>query len=345
MSPLGLLTRWLGWRFMKTYLVFAFTAAMVFVLVDGLVNMRNLEWGTAIIRWARMLPELFYMLSPFFTLLSALWVLAALLRSREMVGLAAAGYSPRQVGLPFLALALVLAPVSWADRELLLPALADLRRAHASSRRIPPPRPLPDAQGGVLTAQRFNPATQELVRPRYVRLTADGREDWSIIAESARYSRERGGWIFERGVEIRSGEQDSITSIPAQGTFMPSEIRLSDVHAAIWSPDFLSAAQLKEQIGRTPLFRHLAVQYYERFTQPLAGVVLLLISIPIVLGGEGQGSFLRFLACIGIGIAYFVLNTLTFELGARNALAPGLAAALPLLVTGGLGAVLIWRSR
>ena len=77
----------------------------------------------------------------------------------------------------------------------------------------------------------------------------------------------------------------------------------------------------------------------------LAGVVLLLISIPVVLGGEWGGSILRFLSCIGIAFAYFVLNTMTLELGARNVLAPSLAAALPLLVTGGLGLVLIWRSR
>lgn len=346
MSSLGLLTRWLGWRLLKAYVTFAFSAVMVFVLVDVLVNLDSLEVAGLFDRYARMLPELFYMLSPFFTLLSALWVIAGLLRSHEMVALSAAGYSPWQVAFPFLALAMLLAPISWADRELLLPSLAHLRRAHEFQRRLSPPRALPDKLGGLLQAAGYRPNTELLISPRYVRLTADFREDWSIIAETARYSPERRGWTFERGVVIRVGPggEDILEPIPPEGTFLPSEIRRSDVEAAMRSPAYLSAEELREQIERTPGFGHLAVQYYERYTQPLAGVVLLMLSIPVVLGGEGGASFLRFLCCIGIGIAYFVLNTLTFELGVRNAISPQLAAALPLLVCGGLGTIMIWRS-
>jgi lipopolysaccharide export system permease protein len=343
-------TRWLGWRFLKSYLILSISIAMTFVVIDAFVKVERFSGEGGLLlaakRYGRMLPELFYVLSPFLILLSALWVLAELMRSNELVALSAAGYSPAQVAFPLLAFAFALAPIDWADRELLLPALSELRRDHSLRDRYFYPRPVPDVDGGVLSGLRYYPKEGRLERPRYVRLTPEGQEEWTIVAGNATYSAAV-GWVFVDGYTIRQESGvDRIEPIPPSGTILTSGISLSDVEAAIDSPAYLSSDELQEQIRRTPGFKHLAVQYYERYTQPLAGVVLLLLSIPVVLGGEGGvGTILRFLSIMGMAIAYFVLNMLCTELGSRGALSPLIAAALPLVVCGGLGFVLIRRTQ
>lgn len=347
------LSRWLTWRLLKAYATFAFSIALFFLVIDGFVNLEGLNEGdllaNLIQRYGRMLPELFYLLSPFITLMATLWVVAGLRRSNELIPLMAAGYSPRQIATPLLVLGVLFAPLCWADRELLLPRLADLRRAHVLPRYLAKPRPVADTNNGVLNIGAYYPSLGELRKARFVQLTPEGGEAFTILADQAEFSAERGGWTFYRGVVIERHPQaeDTIASIESAGYFLSTQIRLSDVEASIGSPMYLTAEQLKEQIERTPGFRHLAVQYYERFSQPLAGVVLLLLSIPLVLGGDGSAAsnLLRFLACMGIAVAQFVLNTLCSELGSREVFSPAIAAFLPQAICAVIGGVLVWRAR
>ena len=110
------------------------TAAIliVFVVVDLFSNLERLaQQGLArgmLLRYGAQLPEIFLTLSPFLLVLAALWVVVDLQRQNELVPLVALGYSPRRLALPLLAMGVLLAPVVWADRELVLPRVASLER-------------------------------------------------------------------------------------------------------------------------------------------------------------------------------------------------------------------------
>jgi lipopolysaccharide export LptBFGC system permease protein LptF len=138
--------------------------------------------------------------------------------------------------------------------------------------------------------------------------------------------------------------RDAIAMIPTGGVFIPSTLIVADIEGAIDAPSYLSSKELRRQLRRTPGFKHLEVQLYERWVYPLAGLVLLLLALPIALGGDGVvDAFLRFLACGALAFAYFFASNVCYELGAREVLSPVVAAFAPLATFGLVGLWLTLR--
>jgi lipopolysaccharide export system permease protein len=351
------LDRWLMARFLRAWLTFTGAALLAFVVLDLFANLEKLSDApggglpvAAARRYGAMLPELYFTLGPFLPLLAAMWVVAQLQRQNELVPLVAAGESPLRLAWPLLLAGLVLAPVSWADRELLLPALGPLRRetrGPSQSQEWQSPRPIPDEGGGVLAPRFYSPGSGELRDVRFTRLGPGGEEVESVLAAAGRH--ERGGWRLHNGLVLRrvpaeGAARDEIAPIASGGWLLETAIGVADVEAAIDSPAFQSSTQIRRQMRRTPGFEHLAVRLHERFTYPLAGIALLLVSVPVTLRGQGGwDSFLRFLVCLGLGFAYFVGSTICYELGAKGALRPLTAAYGPLVACALLGAALLVR--
>jgi lipopolysaccharide export LptBFGC system permease protein LptF len=351
---IAIVDRWLAGRFARAYLVFASSATFMFLVIDLFSNMDSLlRHGLLkglMERYGTMLPELFFTLSPHLVLVAGLWVVASLIRNNELVPLYASGYSPRRICAPILILAGLLGVLAWADRELLLPRLGDLRRSRRLLRQPREPvRPVPDDSGGVLAALFYLPHQEELVQPSFVRLDDAGGELLTVQGARAKYDAQAGGWRFFEGRRIQAasvGTGTLIVDLPPEGELVLTRIRKRDLEAAITAPGYLSSAQLHEQIERSPAFKHLEIQLYERFTQPLAGVALLLLGLPVILGAARGGNlYLRGLACVGLGIAYFFASAICFELGSHGVLPPILGASLPLLCACVVGGVAFARPR
>ncbi len=341
--------RWLLGRFLRAYLLFLSASFALFGVIDLFSNVERLrdrgkELADAgglqqalLERYGTMLPELFFMLSPHFVLLAGLWTVVALIRAGELVPLLAAGYAPRRVAAPLLAAAALLGALAWADRELLMPRLAHLRRTR-ELKGLETPRDIPDGRGGVLSARHYDVRQRVLIQARFIRQTPDGAEASVMIAHEARYEAAAGGWRFVRGIRIeRAPQGDVVTSFGEEGVLVPSQLLPSDVEASIEAPTYLSSAQLAAQLERTPGFRHLEVLLYERYTQGAAGLALLLTALPLALGGVYSGLYGRVLAGIGLGVTYFLLSTVLFELANRGAVAPLVAALLPPVGFGAIG--------
>jgi lipopolysaccharide export system permease protein len=356
---LGVLDRWLAGRFLRAYLTFASSVVMLFVVIDAFNHLDSLTDAPDLLaalklRYGTQVPELLLTLAPYVTLLAALWVVASLLRNNELVPLIAGGYSPQRIALPLLLCGAALAPLTWLDREVLLPQLSDWRRlaSGVGSKDFQRPRPVPDGQGGVLSARYYIPATRELHEVVWTRLDAQGAEQESVFAVNAVYQpwepESPGGWRFQDGwrFERTPDGQDTLTTFGTEGLFLESRIVPEDVEASIDASTYMSAKDIRRQLRRTPGFRHLEVQLHERFTFPVAGVALLLVCLPITLAGQGGwDSFVRFLVCLGVSLGFFVLSTLSSELGSREVLSPAAAAWGPLGVFGVVGLSLGLRLR
>lgn len=355
--PVPILDRWLAGRFVRAWLAFAATGALLFLIIDLFTNLENLSrrgglWGAVQDRYALMFPEVFFTVSPFLTLLAALWVVVQLRRGNELVSLLAAGVGPIRIAAPLLACGALIAPLVWLDREHLLPRLGHLRREARLGDNMARPRPIPDEEGGVLAPRFYVPADGTLRDVRYVRLEPEApfRERLTVLAASGRRVPE--GWRLDKGfvVERTPGPDgrlvDRVAPISsATGYTLVSRVTPQDVEASIDAPAYLSAKQLRDQLRRTPGFKHLAVQLHERATAPLAGLVLLLLALPIALGGQGGwDAFLRVLACVGLSGLFFLASSLCYELGAREALSPAVAAWAPTLLFGGAGVAGLLRA-
>lgn len=364
MRLFGLVDRWLLGRFLRAYLTFTGAALLAFVVVDLFANLDSLSEAGLLVaagrRYGSMVPEVWFTLGPFLALVAALWAILQLQRQNELVPLIAAGLSPLRLAWPLLLAGIVLAPLAWADRELLLPALAPLRREARRSTTGPgwqTPRPIvvviPGESGergiGVLAPRFFAPESSELRDVRFTRLDAGRSSELETIL-AARGRPAEGGWLLENGLRITCTRgpdgltRDAVAAIPSQGWLLRSSIRPDDVEAAIDSPAFQSRKQIRDQLRRTPGMRHLEVRLHERWTYSLAGVALLLVSVPITLRGQGGwDSYLRFITCVLLGLAFFLASTISYELGSKGALPPLIAAWAPLVGFGLIGLSLLAR--
>lgn len=359
---LDVVDRWLARRLTWAFATFLAAGSLLYLVIDTFSRLDSLARRGDVLGelWRRnafALPQLFLDLSPVLLVLSALWVVGALRRHNELLPLLAAGYGPRRLAAPFLLVALGLAPLVWLDREVLLPRVAQARRAEELARQgWESPRPIPDNSGGVLVAGRYLPGEGVLREVRYVQLDPRGREAWTALADVAWVSSDREGWVLWRGHAIaRAGRSsapgtaapaDRVAPLPPEGLFVRTSIRRDDVIAAIDdAPSFLSAREVRRQLARTPGFRHLEVQLHDRASRPFAALALLLLCAPLALGGAGGVAVTgRFAACIGIAASYYLVTSLCAQLGAREALPPAVAAFLPPVAYGLCGLVALARS-
>ncbi|MGE0711097.1 MAG: LptF/LptG family permease [Planctomycetota bacterium] len=359
---LGLVDRWLLRRFFGAFLAFLCVGALLFIAVDLPINMWRLERSglarSIPLRYGTQLPELFFVAAPYLTLLSGLWVVASLRRSNELLGLLSVGYSSRRVAWPLLLGALMTAPVIWVDRELLLPALGEMRREAAGlggrKGAWRAPRPVPDAKGGVFFPVGYSPQTREVRELSFVRLDEHLGAGLSVHAERAEYEPPAegrpGGWRLSNGAAIARPapgappEAERLELFGARGYLLETSVIPADVEAAD-TETYAVAAELRARLQRTPGFVHLEVELWQRFSQPLGGAALLLFSLPLLLGFGDARVVLRGVLCVGAAFCYFLAVTLCAELGGRGVLAPGFAAWLPPLAWAACGVVFALGAR
>jgi lipopolysaccharide export system permease protein len=297
--------------------------------------------------YAAVIPDVYYLLAPFVTLVAAMWVVFELRRNNELVPLQAAGVAPWRVTLPLFLAAFLLAFVMYADKELVIPSfykqyrtMTNLKRTHVLI------NPIPDTQEGVLSARFFMPETLELEDARYTKLDSRGGEAVSAIASSAHYI--EGGWVFEDGFRMeRVAGEDRFTPISHAGLLIPTDVRPLDVEsAAVDTFGYLTSAQLREQILRIPAFRHISVELWRRTAYPCASIILLLIGLPFVLRGDKSAAAIGLMVCIALCALFFILTAFFEDLGARpsGGVPPWLAAWLANLTFLGPGVVVFLKS-
>lgn len=353
-----LLDRWVLRRFVTAYAAFSASVLLVYAVTDLLnhlnVFMRDDRplWISLRDYYGAIVPEIYYVLAPFVTLVAAMWVVFELRRSNEMVPLMAAGVAPTRVALPLFGACAVLAVGTFYDREEVIPRFAVQRRTASKLGRLALiPTPVPDKTGGVLMGRGYLPESRSLSEARYTVLDAEGREAVSAIASLAT-PLESGGWLFHNGLIIRverdaaGVERDRVEPIPASGTLVRTDVRPLDIESAsVDTVPYLTSAQMREQIARVPGMRHLEVQYAKRYSYPVSSLVLLLLGLPFVLRGDKSAAAVGMLACIGICALYFLAAAFCEDWGSRpGGLPPWVAAWLPNALFGTVGLIALLRS-
>jgi lipopolysaccharide export system permease protein len=336
-----ILDRWVLRRFALTYVAFAASVVAMFVVTDGFNHLdvfhaaalRTKRPLSAIVlsHYAAAVPDIYYLLAPFVTLIAAMWVVFELRRNNELVPLQAAGVPPWRVTAPLFAAALALAGAMYLDKELVIPHFyvqyretTNLKRTHVLV------NPIPDRTDGVLSARFFLPQTFELQEARYTRLDASGGEAVCAVASMAHPAEgEPAGWVFENGFRIeRQDGADRLTPIGPAGLLIATDVRPRDVEsAAVDTFGYLTSQQLREQYVRIPAFRHIEVELWRRTAYPCASVILLLIGLPFVLRGDKGAAALGLIVCIGFCALFFLLTAFFEDMGARPGGIPPIVAA------------------
>ena len=349
-------------RYVGTLFVGAYATSML--LVVGLVeilhiaaNLRFFErWDDGssaptgwILRYSLLsLPFLYLQVAPFVTTAAALFTVSKLIKHNELVACFNAGVSARRVLLPIYLGALVVAVGMFGLRESATAELgferdrlADLLSQHTLERSIPSIR-LRDVQGTVVVASRFYPE-----RGRIENLQVIGRRGavfFLISAEAATWEARDGlgGQWRLAGGHVREELGDTSLRREVEWLelveFTPHDLLLARKGDA--DPLGLSFTELGELARRDPFNLEYQTLFHYHLTFPLANLVLVLITVPFLLGRErGRNAEGVTLACL-LCVFYFAADFITRALGMDGTLSPIWASWSGVLAFGSLGAAL-----
>jgi lipopolysaccharide export system permease protein len=303
--------------------------------------------------YALHLPFLYLEMSPFVTLVAGLFTAARSVRNNELVAALGAGISARRLFAPVLAGGVLLAGGMFALREW---ATASLSRERDFLRErlleqatevVYQNLWVRDDEGQRLRVEEYRPALEEGRGLLAYFTTPDSTI--SIDAETMGEPRRAGGrwhWSLDQGFR---------THVDATG---PQREPLSDFDAVDVGPrDFelakrgsdhpldLSFSEASRLHRRDPdNLQYRTVRQYH-LTFPLAGVVLLLVGLPFLVGQDRGRGVERFAVGVLLCMAYFVVDFVARTFGITGQIGPVYAAWFPLVLFGSLGLVLFGSMR
>ncbi|MFN2309427.1 MAG: LPS export ABC transporter permease LptG [Gammaproteobacteria bacterium] len=308
--------------------------------------------GDAVVYVLLTVPRRIHELFPMAALLGSLLSLGALAATSELVAIRAAGVSILRItqsvlkaGLIMLALAAVLGEwlAPWAEQQ------AQQRRGQAQAQTVT----FQSAHGFWARDKRRYVNIREILPDARLRgvqvyeLADDGALRLLLHAESAEHVGD--GWRLQG---VRRGD------LQAQGFELTRTDSLD--WPSLLSPELLSVVSIEPRnLSARDLYHYAGylrdnaldagsyeLAFWRRLVAPIAGLVMLFLSIPFVFGplrdvGTGQ----RLLWGVLTGVAFYLFNQTTSHLGLVYGMPPLLSALIPSLVFFGGGLWMLRRLR
>lgn len=324
-----------------------------------------------------ILPEMLVVVIPVTLLLALLFSLTQLSRHHELIAMRAAGQSLWRLSIPYLAIGVLFSFVLFTVSEFWLTQSEE--RAEKLLHKYTQPEASSDPWLYNLTFYNsrderlwhigsYNPNTQRM-REIQVDWTQPGGSRKQLFAESGIYTNRQ--WVFRSvkeftyGAQTESEEEDRIQKlagyVPEQfdelalpeftesPAHIQSEIKISRLTSLKRAKKAqLSIAELQNYLElNTDLNpeRHdlLLTKLHERFAMPWTCLVVVFIAVPFGALPGRRNVFVGVASSIFICFAYYVLKELALALGTGGTVPPWLAAWMPNLIFGGIGATLIHK--
>ncbi len=303
-----------------------------------------------------ILPEIFVILLPLSLLLGALFCLSSLGKHGEIQAMRASGLSAARLALPLLWVGL-LASVGtyflsehWAIRakERAESFIEQMRGAKASH----------DLKNFFYTneqdhrswqAASFNTETKEMLSVTINQANPDSSAMLDIFAERAVWR--QGTWRLH-GVSIFDYRETNVPNIRVAETniaFLTELPQRLAIEAKI--PDQLLAKELRRHVRSLHRAqRHekaipYAVELHFRYAFPFTCFIVVWLAVPLGMQVSRRGPMLGVGLALVLVVTFFFVTYIASALGNQGTISPPLAAWLPNLLYGTIGAVLFWRSR
>ncbi len=359
----GRLDRYVARLFAQSYLAAFFLVIGLYVVLDLSVNLDEyLQPGAGAAKpsmllvaryYALHVPFLYLEMSPFVTLVAGLFSAARCVRDNELVAALGAGISARRLFAPVLCGAVLCAVGMFALREWATSSLSrerDLLRERLLEQEqevVYRNLWVRDDAGQRLRVEEFRPAQAE-GRGLLAYFTTD-KATVTVDAEVMRDARRVDGrwtWTLEQGV--RTFADGTGRRKEALGEFQGVDVGPRDFELAQRGAERaldLSYAEASLLHRRDPdNLQYRTVRQYH-LTFPLAGLALLLVGLPFLVGQERGRGIERFGIGVLLCMAYFVVDIVARTLGLQGELGPLYAAWFPLVLFGSLGIVLFSSMR
>lgn len=305
------------------------------------------------------------------TMMAAIFTVTWMQKNNELLAMLAAGISTKRVIVPVIVSAALVSVLAVVNQEWIIPRISDdlqrtpdddgKRKVLAGSRYDINEIQL-NGKFGHRAEKTIEPFSALLPVSRFGMLMG-------LEARLARYIPEddpkapiRGGWLLWGAnlspsgakpdgkilIEITPEQIGKFPKCMGDGPpppgpvmFLRSDISFTNItRSADWyqfatTPDLVRA--YFDPSSRTERVK-VGVFLHGRIVRPITAMVLLLLSLPLVLGGEGRNMFVNLGMSLGTSAVFYGASFLINYLGGNNVMSPELAAWIPIIAFGSLAA-------
>ena len=303
--------------------------------------------------YATQLPLILVNVIPLAILLAIIYCLSTLARHNEITAMRASGISIYRIMFPFFLLGVLFtlvifflnenfAPRAYAESERLIEKF-DKEKKHTRQ-----PLAFYNPVEKRTWSAQWEPGSDTLYEVS-VRILRNRKVTEKLTAEKARFL--DGEWWFFDGTLQRYGEDGLVRGRPARFNRrrFPFKEKPEDFLSSQKDSQSMTYAELKRNMAFYPrnsdTYVKKLVDLDYKVAFPFVGITIVLIAVPLAIRTSRGGAAGSVGVSIALVISYYALGTISLAMGRGTVLWPWLAAWLPNIVFGGLGAVLIYRSR
>lgn len=346
-------------RYLWRKIIFSFSGnfsgiVLLYIIIDLMGNMGEFISEKANLReigeyYLYLLPSVGALLSPLALMLSVLFVLGTLSKNNEIQAMLFSGVSPLRIAFPVLVLGMVMGGVFSGLNLSFIPA-ANAKAHYIWKAKIQESGEAKRGkwknvhfygEGGRLYSFRELDARKGVVKGvQIIQYRQDHTAAMRVDAQKGVWI--RGKWILYKGV-VRTftpgGEVKNYYQF-AEKTFLLPETP-SDFLLSLRRPSMMSIKELRDYIfmlfkrGYYP--RRELVEWGDRFSFPVANLILPLLIIPFLLYYPKGGMVRQLSLAVGVGIGYYIIHAFSLGLGRGGNLPPLLSAWMPNFLWGIMG--------
>ena len=354
--------RYVAGYFLSSYLICFFFFLGLFLVIDlvGRVDNilktaplvaeqgRSLFWLTVEL-YCYKVPQIFLMVSPYLTVMAAMFCVSRLRKNNELIPMIMSGVSLFRVLSPVFVMAGIFLLGMVASQEYLAPWCAKQRLIqeaflfHQEERLLIEKEHFRDALGRDIVVRDYNVATEVIGAADISYLLQEqGRQiNVSVTAKNLRWVPERGAWFLEEGVETRksineSGGEPEVRPIKYFATdLIPDDIVMREKELSD-----MSFVEIRRAYAMNPLDNTMKILLHYHITFPLSNLILLLLGLPFVLRPETRSNLLGVSSALLICGCYFALDVIMRDLGSKDQIHPILATWFSTIFCGAVGVYL-----
>lgn len=358
--------RYLLGRFWHVFGIGFFATVGLFVVFDGFTNIdafQDRSGGADTLTVLSRMAEyygyqsllMFELVGPILTVISTMVVFAMLHKNRELNPILSAGVPTFRLVVPMLIGTLVVNGLLMLNQELMLPAVADelLKPIGSGSQDVQRVSMRRDFSSHIeISAEGLILSERKLVKPEFLLPAPEINAEIAMLkAESAIYHRRTknrpAGWLLKNSTptfsELRLTQAGEAVVLPLStpdDLFVVTDIGSEQLSGSAVVYRYQSTWELVER-NRNPTFsvmtsRSQALHLHERMTRPLANLIAVCLTVPLVLRRESFSIITNLAVCVGVMICLLAVSQACNYFGRINWLSLDLAAWMPIIISGGL---------
>lgn len=355
--PVSILDRYLVSEFVTPFAfgVIAFTIFLLinqfFLAADYIIH-KHVPFGLVARYIVLQIPSFVYMIFPFATMFGVLQGFGRLAGDNEMTALRTSGITLDRIARPIFILGLALTLAAFCINDFIAPASQHKSQtifreiAYHSSQPIIEPDQFVRTEDGQHTifVGSMDPSSG-LMHDVQIYSLGSGNFPETLTAATARQI--EGKLVLYDGVHTTYGANGLVVK---QQHFRTLEFPLADATLLFEGPRGpfeMSSTELSREIkalrGSGEDTRQFEMVLQMKYAMPVACLVSILIALPLAVRFGKRGREVAAMLALIVLLVYWLAITAFNSLGKNGAIPPFIAAWLPNLFMGGVGAALLWK--